>query len=1310
MKQVFRENNRRQNEDIFKPLSGPCGLKQSQQHGSDGDYVQVNPRAMQTHLGLHTISAAAMVFSAGLVALCPSVAEAQQRPTATPIARPTALTDRDPNGPTPTREERMEEHLQKALAHPTTSEGLIELLRLDDDRGWVAPWLLADRLHTFAANSRQPTMRRALATYFEALRRQSYGQRREAENLVSGLGFVSQWIVLGGLENDGRRGFALESDAEAARYRAIDPMQNFPGKERPVRWRALPELHVLGGAVLAAVVRPISGVCALAQTTVMNTAATAQNGQLWFGAAGQSAVYVNGQQVLRDDVARASVFLDRHGVAVTLRPGANRVMVKVCVENEIPEFLLRFTHTDGSPWVLRADSDPAVAPVIQPPTTAPTAPTVLGELVALERAAEAANASPETLEHLGELLRGTGSDPSTEDRAADFVRRAAERAPTVQRWLLYAQFARERNNRLHALDRARALAPNSPLVLTALAHMQRSSVRPEAAMAMLDRVLAMYPQEILARIERALLLDSSGLSLAAMAELDRVAELAPYSTTLLEMQIAVADRAQQADRVVQLRRQLMRVRHNDPGVHRDVASDARTRGDRAEVRAQVDAMLEVAPWNAAVFASAAELLEAVGATDNALAVLGRALDLAPDDAGLWRTKGELEIRVGHREDARNSMRRALALRPQDRTLRQHIESLEPQEQRPDEQMAETSETFLRRRTDPTTERGPAEYRARSLHELTVRTVYPNGLSGTFRQSVFEVLNAEGAQQYRQIPVGFEPDTQRFELRSAKVYHRDGTVDESSGLDEYTVSGGASRMYYDSREMVISFARLRPGDVVEVRWRVDDVSQRNAFSDYFGDLEIFQAEIPRASVRYVLRAPTARTFHFHAPTLRGLRRSEREENGSKVYDFLATDVPAVAPEDNAPGVTERAAYLHVSTYQTWEEVAHWYWGLIRDQLRADDRVRDIAQRATRGLTEPRDKVRAIYNWVIQNTRYVALEFGIHGFKPYRVADVCSRGFGDCKDKASTIVTMLREVGIDASIVLVRTRRNGDIDTSPASLAVFDHAIAYVPAMPGLPDGIFLDGTAGSSAMEELPSMDQGAMGLIVNQRGEGRLTHLPYVPAASNTVEIRSELELTNSGGGRLHVVQDLRGPEAGGLRSAMEAEATRSERVQRWLSGSYPGVRVNYVRTGALTRVDVPAHFEYEAEIPSIGTRQDDVLRFAPTPQLELTAEFAERSTRVNDVMIPGPLTTNDQRSIRLPTGATVIDLPPSANVRTAWVSLNYRTQHSGNTITIQRTLTYHVDRVPVADYPAFRAACQQIDEALARRVSVRLGSAGRAP
>jgi transglutaminase-like putative cysteine protease len=112
---------------------------------------------------------------------------------------------------------------------------------------------------------------------------------------------------------------------------------------------------------------------------------------------------------------------------------------------------------------------------------------------------------------------------------------------------------------------------------------------------------------------------------------------------------------------------------------------------------------------------------------------------------------------------------------------------------------------------------------------------------------------------------------------------------------------------------------------------------------------------------------------------------------------------------------------------------WYWGLVKDQFVADDEVKRRVTEVTKGLTTPEDKVRAIYDYVVQKTRYVALEFGIHGFKPYRCAQIFARGFGDCKDKATLIVTMLKEAGIPATIVILRTGMRGDFEGAPASLA-------------------------------------------------------------------------------------------------------------------------------------------------------------------------------------------------------------------------------------------------------------------------------------
>jgi len=1213
-----------------------------------------------------------------------------------------------------TGEAWMAQHLREVATLRQSPRGALPLQRLRGLRDHVDPVPLAESLARVAALPGLLPLLRDQAVHAQAEILRDLGAIPRAEALTAGLGFVTRWSVVGPFDNEGRAGFAREFAPEAARHEALSPEARYDGIQRSVGWRPLPAITRLGYVPLDPVVRPSVNACAYAHTTL--TAAQDAPALLWLGATGAVAAWVNGAEVYRDTaVRRASP--DRAGVSVRLRRGANRVLVKVCSDDRGLGFFLRLTTPAGAPRTdLRPTDDLAAAPV-QPRPAAPTAapattpatpvvPRVLGVFASLRTAGEGPTATAQGREDLARWIHLTHADDLTNTRAADLAEQAAQTTPTSDRWLLLADITTDRNRRLEALRRALALAPRDPHVLTAMGHALRTGVRPEDGLALIDQALALDPGYVLAHIERALCLDGVGLPFAAHRALeDDAAALAPRSAQLLRVRIAMAERASQNTLANELRRTLARLRGGDVDVWEALARDARTRGDANTVRTLAERIVALRPDLLSVYNQAAELLESIGDADRAVAVLVQGTEMVPGEAALWTSRAALEARLGRNDAARVSMRQALALRPQDTALRQHLASLEPQQARPDETAAEASEVFLARRSQR-----PAEgYNVRALQDLTVRTVYPNGLSGTFRQVVYEVANEQGARDGRAYTLRYDPSGERYELRTARVYHPDGSVDEGTQVEEFNVSSDpATRMYFSSRIVRLTFPSLGAGDVVEVRWRTDDASPRNAFADYFGDLQLVQAPVPRAHFAYVLRAPATREFFVHTTALpngRALVLDDRVEGDTRVRSWSADDVPAVPPEDRAPGLTERGAYLHLSTYRDWADVGRWYWGLVRDQLVLDDRLRLVVREITAGLSTDRERVRAIYHWVITHTRYVALEFGIHGFKPYAVPQVCTRGFGDCKDKASVIVTMLREVGIEASLVLLRTRANGAVAEQPASLALFDHAIAYVPSL-----NLFLDGTAHHSGMDELPGGDQGVMALLVNGRGEAQLVQTPVYGPERNWQRVTSELSLAADGSATLHTTQEMQGPDAPALRQQLEAEATRVERVEDLLRDRYPGVRVTRVATGNLADLELPARLEFEATVSRIGTRQGADLLLPLAPPLDLARRYASRSNRTHDLIVGIPSTVEESRTVRLPAGATASDLPPAVQLESPFGRFELRVEATGQTLQVRRVLTLSRDRVRPAEYAAFRAFCQGVDEALVRRVTVRMPARSEEP
>jgi transglutaminase-like putative cysteine protease len=154
--------------------------------------------------------------------------------------------------------------------------------------------------------------------------------------------------------------------------------------------------------------------------------------------------------------------------------------------------------------------------------------------------------------------------------------------------------------------------------------------------------------------------------------------------------------------------------------------------------------------------------------------------------------------------------------------------------------------------------------------------------------------------------------------------------------------------------------------------------------------------PVQNAEYVLITPKARTFYIdeHVP---GLVRETKQQGEQRVQRFFTKRIAPIAPEPNMPPWPEVLPFIHVSTYKTWKDMGRWYWGLAKDQFDLDDETRKLAREIAKDRKTDLDKVKAVYGWVVKNTRYVALEFGIYGFKPRRCVQTVARGWATAKTR-------------------------------------------------------------------------------------------------------------------------------------------------------------------------------------------------------------------------------------------------------------------------------------------------------------------------
>ncbi|MFY3746518.1 DUF3857 domain-containing protein [Anaeromyxobacter sp. Red801] len=1243
---------------------------------------------------------------AALLALC--LASTGPARALSPLPPPTGL---DPDAE---RAAAAVAALDRERRGPRGLAALAELDALADD--------LPELAHVAAAYARAADDReahpevRALARFRLAEVERARGNLQKEAASLRRLGFVGRWRVIGPFDDEGKRGLAEAFPPE----KAVDLAAQHPGKVREVAWRALPEDAVVDGFVhLGAALRPAREVVAYALAEV--EAPREIEARLWLGASGAARVWVNGAAVLTDPDYHPAR-LDQRGAVVTLRRGANRILVKLCHQDGRMGFYLRLADARGEGLELAA-ADPRGAALQEVPAPGPAAPIApaVGALEQRVKAARGPRAEAEARLELARALAARQGGDVQERRAAAEARRAALLAPGwVDAQLEAAALDEDHGRRRQRIEAALAAAPEDPRALRALGQEELDQGRPQAAARLLERAVRAAPGWAAPRVELADALSRAGLE--ARGALLAQATAAAFATVPSAVRAAArsARRLGRTEEAAARSRTLVALRFDDAQTRAALAQILADRGDVAGAQALLEEALRLDPSDVYQRLRLADLLAANGRGEEADRAYAAALALAPDEPDAWERRGRARLSQGRVKDAQADLQRALELRPQSPELKLLVRSLEP-----------AREPFERpylldaRELAAAAPAAEPDEDALVLGELKVTRVLPSGLSSTYTQSVVKVLTPRGADQARRQTVSWAPDRQEVRVERARILKPDGTVIEAHDESERSASEPWYRLYYDTTARTLSFPALAPGDVLEVAWRLEDVAGENLLSDYFGDLTFVDDTTRKARFEYVLLVPAARAIHASAPA--GIAHAQRTLPGDVVeHRWSARDLPRVVPEPGMPGWSEVSRHVHVSTYASWDQVARFYWGLVKDAVRPTAEVRAEAERiaaevlrarradgtrvaraqaAASTLPPPggwdletqRALTRAVYDFVVSQTRYVGLEFGIHGYKPYRVDQVLQRRFGDCKDKASLLRAMLESIGIDARLVLLRMRRLGRLPEAPASLAVFNHAIVYVPALD-----LWLDGTAAYSGSGDLPGEDRGATVLVVNPDGKPRFTTVPEALPEQNRGETRFDVALAADGSASVRGAWRVSGADAPTYRRAYLVEEQRRAQLEQSFNRSFPGVRVASVTASDLTRLEDDVTMQFTLEVPRFARPDGAGLRFSPFGATRGWGEsWAALSSRRHDLDLGSPSETVFTYRHTLPAGWRIAELPDGDAARSPYASFEVRYRRDGAALVAEARVRLEKGRIPARDYPAFRELTGRIDRAFARKVRI---------
>lgn len=506
----------------------------------------------------------------------------------------------------------------------------------------------------------------------------------------------------------------------------------------------------------------------------------------------------------------------------------------------------------------------------------------------------------------------------------------------------------------------------------------------------------------------------------------------------------------------------------------------------------------------------------------------------------------------------------------------------------------------------------------------------------------------------------------------------------------------SDLISDVKRKLLQIPAADPGNVVGYEYEEEE--QPMVLQDVWD----FQREIPVRETHYSLQLPAGwayKAFWMNYP------ETKPTESGTQLQ-WMVNDIKAIRKEAEMPPMDGVAGQMVVSFFPqggastrgftNWPEMGTWYNTLTSGRRDASSEIKQQVATLTGSASTPLDKMRALAQFVQRDVRYVAIELGIGGWQPHAATDIFKHRYGDCKDKATLLSSMLSEIGVESYYVVINSERGSVTPEMPANVGAFDHAIVAIklPANvsdrslvatvqhPRLGTILFFDPTNELTPFGEIGGYLQANYGLLVTPQG-GELVQLPRQPSSMNSIHRTGKLTLDPSGTLTGQVDETRMGDRAWGERERLRTVAKSTEKIkpiEDLLAGSLSIFHITKASIENLNQTDQPFGFHYSFEAQNYAKNAGGLLLVRPRVLGVKSSGILEtKEPRKFPVEFPGPSRDSDVFEITIPAGYVVDDVPPPVDADYGFASYHSKTEVKGNTIQYSRTMEVKELSVPVA-------------------------------
>ncbi|MBT3286893.1 MAG: DUF3857 domain-containing protein [Victivallales bacterium] len=399
-----------------------------------------------------------------------------------------------------------------------------------------------------------------------------------------------------------------------------------------------------------------------------------------------------------------------------------------------------------------------------------------------------------------------------------------------------------------------------------------------------------------------------------------------------------------------------------------------------------------------------------------------------------------------------------------------------------------------------------------VDDYIVHEFEPDGTAISYDETFFKVLTEKGRRGATTLSRHFTLPYGTAGYTFVEVIKPDGTrvpVDLKTKSKVMVNRSQMSSNIYNpnSKVLQVTVPEVAIGDTIHYVAKAEIVKPR--VPNTWSELEVWEYTSPIQHFVYEVRAPKSqplRNIVLKGEIPGTVTHTKREEGDRIIYRWEIANVPRMYNEPNMPPLYTVVQRLLISTIPDWNYLSKWYWKLSEPHFATTPAMREKVAELTKGITDRKEKITAIFRFVSQEIRYMGIttEKEAPGYEPHDAKDTFEQRHGVCRDKAALLVAMLREGGFKAFPVLIH---NGPKKDEEVPQPFFNHAISAVRNDDG--SYMLMDSTD-ENTKRLFPAYLCNQSYLVATPEGDALRTS-EIIPATENLMHVTTKAAVTADG-------------------------------------------------------------------------------------------------------------------------------------------------------------------------------------------------------